>query len=335
MKDKNRCSYPLFLMMLLSLGMICTNHCFGQQEEQYLLRHVFLPALSATNEVDIRMTGSMKLEQGNSMPYDATIEIRMPVEVKELGSDKSGLLAIQVAEFNTEQKVGAQSQRMEITADVMSVDGDVIWEREKFPGPHPMAELFGSRVEVNISPRGEVQDFSSLEGFSEMMPNVDISSQIAHGAIVFPVNPISVGQQWEEKGKTMLSTQGKAIDSLSRYTFKKIEVDSDTNEKIAVIEVRRTADAENVLMEYDAPKDPSPETGAVDVERLRLNKMEQDFTGTIRFNIDKGRIIDTQQEGRHYIDSTADLAYEDQKMRQETVADLNIEIRTRMIYEDE
>jgi len=300
--------------------------------ETFVLRHVYERGASATNEVTINMFGTIQMQKQEEFQHKATISMKMPVEVLEVDKEGNGKLQVKVAELLNDQTLGQESQRLLVTPSHMEADGELIWDRRNKPGPHPLGEFFGAAVYVTLSPMGEVVDFSAKTPYSEMMPNVDIPTQVAHGVVVFPEKPVLIGSSWEVDGNAILTPGGENIISTSRYTLESV---STTEEgRIAEIKVVRTASAENVLIDAKDPRQPTSDLPEVQVVKLRVNKMAQNFEGTILFDIARGRILRTSQKGHHFVDSTGVLSFAGKEMEDNSVSDMNIEIETRMIYED-
>ena len=318
---------------------VLTGLCFlagnskVQAQEEYLLRHTYKAGMSATNEISVQMQGTMRMQEGEKLPYRATAEMTMPIKVAKVEENGDTKLEIRLFELTNKQSLGEETQNLVITPAYMSVDGEVIWDRIDIPGPHPLAEFYGQRVFVVLSNRGEVKDFSSLQAFSQMMPNTDIPSQLAHGSVIFPESPVSVGGSWKAEGTAVLTPKGEKCDSVTHYTLERVETKPDQG-PIAVISVVRSASAEKILIDANAPGAPPTDYEQVQAQKLRINSLKQDFKGTIHFDIEQGRVISTSQKGHHFVDTSAELAFVDQRMTQNSVADLDLEIETRMKYND-
>jgi len=330
MKER-RLTATLTLLAFATLFACCCS-CFAQDAQEHLLRHRYAEGTSATNEISIRMHGTMRMEENEPFPYDATVTIRMPITALKVAGNGDTTLEIRVREMSNEQRLGQETQKMVARPGWMTVDDEVIFDRRTDPGVHPLGELFGTRATILLSPRGELKDFSTLKEIPDLVPNVDLSTQLSHGFVVFPEVPIKAGHSWKETDKVVIAENTKPVKSVTEYRLERVEK-SEQGDQIAIISLSRSAEAGKVVVDGRLPSQPESGLDQVDVKKLTINEMKQEFHGTVRFDLQKGRVIETVQTGTHFVDSTADLAFQDQKLKQNSVADLQLEITTRMTYE--
>ncbi|HNT36686.1 MAG TPA: hypothetical protein PKH07_16990, partial [bacterium] len=281
----------LFLFMLVSV--LPSGQSWAQDNQTYLLRHVFAPGMSATNEISIQLNGTMKMEQAPTFPYDATVNLVMPVNVLESTEENTSRLELRVRELSNEQRLGYEVQKLLVRPGWMSVDDEIVFDRRTNPGPHPFQELLGTKVFITISPRGELKDFSSLDQLAGMIPNADLPSQMAHGFVVFPEQPIKVGEAWRETNEMFLATNTKPVDSKTEYVLLRVDP-NDRGEPVAIIGVKRSAESDKVVIDGKLPSQPNPEPGQINVRKLVVKKMKQSFQGVIYFDIKKGRVLRTE-----------------------------------------
>lgn len=322
-----------FIILLLLGNLLAVAVSSAQDNQTYILRHVFAPGSSATNEINIRLKGTMQMEQAPTFPYDATVNLVMPLKVLESEQENTSKLELRVREMSNDQRLGYESQKLRVKPGWMSVDDEVVFDRNTNPGPHPFQEMFGTKVFITVTPRGELKEFSSLDQLAGMIPNADLPGQMAHGFVVFPEQPVKVGEAWRQTDSVVLAANTKPVNSKTEYVLLRVEPD-DKGSLIATIGVKRTAESGKVVIDGKLPSDPQTEMEQVTVGKLTVKKMRQSFQGAITFDIKRGRVLRTEQKGTHYLETEGEYQYEGRRVTENSIADLQVEMATQMEYDN-
>ena len=167
-------------------------------------------------------------------------------------------------------------------------------------------------------------------GVGSILPQMDLKSPLKEGQFLLPEGPIAVGRSWDEKrgislGEAMGGRVGGAgaltIDT--RYTLARLVTRG--GRPCAEITVRGEMDMKDVAI--------NPPGAAAQNVRLKtvFDRLKQTNTGTIYFDLRKGRLVEMHVDMDQEIAMTMKMARTDAEVKLSTATKMKISSDLKLV----
>ncbi|MDP8243647.1 MAG: hypothetical protein P9L94_06170 [Candidatus Hinthialibacter antarcticus] len=241
-----------------------------------MLRHQFEPGAKAYVKTLVQMKGD-SIIHGKQAPTD--MSINMLREINAQSVDPAGVadLQVDVMRMTTKGTMGEEIFSEDLKDDALQ------------------KTMFNqSSMQMQVSPLGKVKgsDDSGLKELGISLPD-NMSSGGGFEFPTFPSEGVKVGDQWSENGQ-IIPRNAKQGDVQGQRVYLLERIQNTAQGKAAIIRYRKTTDFSNLGL---GDLTTASQSGAGGAPAAMLEGLTIQLEGVIEFNIDKGKVTQSEQHG--------------------------------------
>lgn len=275
MRSNRFVSVSLSFFLLIVLGM----PVFAQEIE---LRHHFQTGQTAKTQTDVQMQGDSFIT-GNKSATQLQMQMIRDMRVNSVDSLGNAKMNVAVQRIRTQGKMENSSFNKDLTgADLKNV-------------------MYGAdQMNVEVSPTGYVQgeDDQALQKLGISIPS-SLGNSGGFEFPTFPAGAVRVGDAWTENGQLLRGVNLKQGDLAGQCVYKLTRISPSAQGRIGVIRYKKTTDLSGLGLGGNSLDGQGAGIGTASTQ---VGGLVIQLEGEIEFNIDKGCVVKTTQQGTWNMD---------------------------------
>ncbi len=246
---------------------------------QLKLRHKLTPGLKADTMTEVQMQGDSFLT-GAKAATQLRMQMQKIMQVNKVDSFGNATMDVNVQRIRTQGKMENSDFNKDLTGDELK------------------SVMFGAdHIGVEVSPMGQV---SGTDGNAAMQKlGITLPASVGDSGgfefPTFPVEPILVGDKWTENGVLLRGVQAQRSNLSGDSVYQLNRIYNSPNGRMAVIRYQKVSDLSGLGL--GGGSSLSGQTDITGSASANVGGLVIQLSGEIEFNIDRGVVVKSTQQG--------------------------------------
>ncbi len=246
----------------------------------------------------IDVAGTIRAGTAPARAMSQRARVRKKLTVEQVDPQGQAQLRVALLSVSATKSVGEEQVQYSLTPDQIVLDNTRIWQRsakqeQTSPNVEHLQQLFMPRG-MSCSPRGKTRDPFRPEYAFQGASRADVFSLFGvgeEGWLLFADSPVNPGDAWQDEPAETLRSGTSELWYNTRLRLERLAVAD--GQSVARIGFQRESRSKNLAHEF-TPSALSP----IRPVAARLIESQQQFTGSVDFDVDQGRVLRCDAEGQ-------------------------------------
>ncbi len=266
-------NYVIFLVSILFI----LNQSLVIADQGIELRHHFFSGELGKAMTEVKMQGDSFIT-GEKAATQMQMQMMRDLHIGAVDSLGNAKIDVTVQRIRTQGKMENSTYNKDLA------------------GQELQSVMFGAdRMNLEVSPLGYVrgEDDQMLQKLGISLP-ATLGNTGGFEFPTFPVEPVRVGDRWTENGQILRGVKNSRSDLSEQSVYQLYRIQNSPQGRVGVIRYKKVTDLSGLSLGGTALSGQGLNNGST---RSQVGGLVIQLEGEIEFNIDKGTVIKTTQQG--------------------------------------